>query len=250
MEEIVSALKDVSTASVEEPRNLESGSRLRNMLEEVAATSGPEGIALHGRLLAKWLHFAFPHDCTFPQKSGTTNPKALSEWQETGSEKVDVKKLNDLIKFDIMNTEAIIEKMKDLEDEEIIIEEPAPIARASAWKVNQEEEEVLTHVVRQTGTRSSFRGGCLIAGLIVACVVGAAKIAGAGPFAKEGLPTKTHSNFGMNRDFGVPMRSWEEPQASTTYTTALRGVESLTNTLKRRPATSSSPYQAGFDCCI
>merc|ERR1719238_669234 len=70
----------MTSTSVEEPRSLEENSELRKMLDEVAANSGWSGINLHGRLLAQWLHYAFPHDCPYPAKGGSVAPLTASKW--------------------------------------------------------------------------------------------------------------------------------------------------------------------------
>eukprot|EP00747_Dinoflagellata_sp_TGD_P119565 gnl/TRDRNA2_/TRDRNA2_173035_c1_seq4.p1 gnl/TRDRNA2_/TRDRNA2_173035_c1~~gnl/TRDRNA2_/TRDRNA2_173035_c1_seq4.p1 ORF type:complete len:586 (+),score=117.14 gnl/TRDRNA2_/TRDRNA2_173035_c1_seq4:77-1759(+) len=38
---------------------------------DVIAEASQGKIPLHGRLFAQWLHYAFPHECPFPHKSGT-----------------------------------------------------------------------------------------------------------------------------------------------------------------------------------
>merc|ERR1719379_520048 len=57
--------------------SIESGSvseGLRSKLEEVAKIHNGE-VPLHGRLLAQWLHYAFPQDCPFPHVAGTVKPQ-------------------------------------------------------------------------------------------------------------------------------------------------------------------------------
>ena len=44
---------------------------LRTRLDDVAAAHGGN-VRLHSRLFAQWLHYAFPRDCPFPHKAGTT----------------------------------------------------------------------------------------------------------------------------------------------------------------------------------
>lgn len=58
--------------------------KLRNRLEEVARHHGGL-VPLHGRLFAQWLHHAYPRECPYPHRSGTTRPLTADEWiQETG----------------------------------------------------------------------------------------------------------------------------------------------------------------------
>merc|ERR1719382_1325601 len=45
---------------------------LRDQLNRIAdANSGQ--VPLHGRLFSQWLHFAFPRECPFPQKTGSAS---------------------------------------------------------------------------------------------------------------------------------------------------------------------------------
>merc|ERR1719240_1165444 len=37
-------------------------------------------VPLHGRLSAQWLHFTFPHECSYPYMAGTIKPLTPSEW--------------------------------------------------------------------------------------------------------------------------------------------------------------------------
>lgn len=61
---------------------------LMSRLEDIAAHSGGH-IHLHGRLLAQWLHYAFPQECAYPHVKGTTAPLKLEDWKdETGFEPI------------------------------------------------------------------------------------------------------------------------------------------------------------------
>ena len=40
------------------------------------------GIPLQARLLAQWLHHAYPRDCSFPHASGIINPLPQDEFTE------------------------------------------------------------------------------------------------------------------------------------------------------------------------
>jgi len=61
--------------------------QLRDRLEEVAQTN-KGSVPLHGRLVAQWLHFAFPHECPYPHEKGTIAPKSIAEWRESGADDV------------------------------------------------------------------------------------------------------------------------------------------------------------------
>mmetsp|Transcript_22685 Transcript_22685/g.61890 ORF Transcript_22685/g.61890 Transcript_22685/m.61890 type:complete len:567 (-) Transcript_22685:144-1844(-) len=57
---------------------------LLRRLKDVAAHHGG-AVPLHGRLLAQWLHYAYPRECPFPHVSGTTNPLSAEEFEaQTG----------------------------------------------------------------------------------------------------------------------------------------------------------------------
>merc|ERR1740117_1748988 len=53
-------------------RTMKVSDQLRKQLQDVAAASPGGKVPLHGRLFAQWLHYAFPQECPFPHKSGTT----------------------------------------------------------------------------------------------------------------------------------------------------------------------------------
>merc|ERR1719375_2325060 len=53
---------------------------LRAKLDEVAEIHNGN-VPLHGRLVAQWLHFAFPHECPYPHEAGTISPKTPDEWR-------------------------------------------------------------------------------------------------------------------------------------------------------------------------
>merc|ERR1719310_190221 len=61
---------------------------LRAKLEEVAETHNGN-VPLHGRLVAQWLHFAFPHECPYPQEAGTVSPKTPDEWRKERGDEAD-----------------------------------------------------------------------------------------------------------------------------------------------------------------
>merc|ERR1719386_603006 len=54
---------NISTATVDAPRGIPRA--LAQKLQDVAASQGGE-VALHGRLFAQWVHFAFPNECAYP----------------------------------------------------------------------------------------------------------------------------------------------------------------------------------------
>jgi len=89
---------DATTAQVFEivtnlPSNTEQAPRsiaqnLRSLLGEVAEQHDGR-VPLHGRLFAQWMHHAYPHECPYPHKAGTTKPMTPDEWlAEKGGEAV------------------------------------------------------------------------------------------------------------------------------------------------------------------
>jgi len=62
------------------PQSAGISAPLRAKLDEVAETHN-SNVPLHGRLVAQWLHFAFPHECPYPHEAGTISPKTPDEWR-------------------------------------------------------------------------------------------------------------------------------------------------------------------------
>jgi hypothetical protein len=76
-EELISIVGNLSSGSVEAPRNLST--KLTSALDSVAQLHGGE-VPIHGRLFAQWLHYAFPLECPYPHVSKGFNPLTSSEW--------------------------------------------------------------------------------------------------------------------------------------------------------------------------
>mmetsp|Transcript_89419 Transcript_89419/g.208206 ORF Transcript_89419/g.208206 Transcript_89419/m.208206 type:complete len:571 (+) Transcript_89419:94-1806(+) len=78
--ELVSALP---SSTVQAPRELPA--ELAQLLEQVAGHHNGR-VPLHGRLFSQWMHHAFPRECPFPHRVGTTKPMTANEWiNERGS---------------------------------------------------------------------------------------------------------------------------------------------------------------------
>jgi len=85
--ERMEALIPASTANAMEilrvvesmPQSPSISAPLRDKLDEVAQTHNGN-IPLHSRLVAQWLHFAFPHECPYPHEAGTISPKSSDEF--------------------------------------------------------------------------------------------------------------------------------------------------------------------------
>eukprot|EP00746_Dinoflagellata_sp_MGD_P157745 gnl/MRDRNA2_/MRDRNA2_86302_c0_seq16.p1 gnl/MRDRNA2_/MRDRNA2_86302_c0~~gnl/MRDRNA2_/MRDRNA2_86302_c0_seq16.p1 ORF type:complete len:579 (+),score=110.81 gnl/MRDRNA2_/MRDRNA2_86302_c0_seq16:137-1738(+) len=68
------------------PQSSEISAPLRAKLDEVAEVHNGN-VPVHGRLVAQWLHFAFPNECPYPHEAGTISPKTPAEWRtERGDE--------------------------------------------------------------------------------------------------------------------------------------------------------------------
>jgi len=79
---LVAIVGDLPSLSVQAPRGLEP--ELRGRLGEVARHHGGK-VPLHGRLFAQWLHHAYPLECPYPAKSGTTKPLTANGWIDGAS---------------------------------------------------------------------------------------------------------------------------------------------------------------------
>merc|ERR550537_1150729 len=66
------------TASIE---GVKVSDALRSRLEDVALVNKGK-VPIHGRLLAQWLHYAFPRDCPFPHVAGTVSPQTPMKYEE------------------------------------------------------------------------------------------------------------------------------------------------------------------------
>jgi len=76
-ERLLELVANLPSSTVKAPREIST--ELRNLLKEVAQQHGGK-VPLHGRLFGQWLHHAYPRECPFPHKSGTTNPMTADEW--------------------------------------------------------------------------------------------------------------------------------------------------------------------------
>merc|ERR1719343_741878 len=78
-ERILAITAKLPSSTVPAPRDLSD--TLRSRLNEVASHHGGT-VPLHGRLFAQWLHHAYPRECPYPHKSGTTKPMNVDAWEE------------------------------------------------------------------------------------------------------------------------------------------------------------------------
>jgi hypothetical protein len=81
---IVAIVENMPSATVGSSRKLSP--KMLKYLEEIAALHHGT-VPLHGRLFAQWMHHAYPRECPYPHKSGTTRQQTGEEWLlETGVE--------------------------------------------------------------------------------------------------------------------------------------------------------------------
>jgi len=82
--QITQAVRGIETSSMDGPMgNLTL--QLQVQLDEVAEFH-KDKIPLHGRLLAQWLHYAFPRECPFPHKRQDVDPVGAGEWLDAGND--------------------------------------------------------------------------------------------------------------------------------------------------------------------
>merc|ERR1719478_1170515 len=74
----------METSSMDLPMGNLTG-KMMAQLQEVENFHGSGKIPLHGRLLAQWLHYAFPRECPFPHKRGDLEPMGAAAWMDAGN---------------------------------------------------------------------------------------------------------------------------------------------------------------------
>jgi hypothetical protein len=113
-------------------RKPELPSSLRQQLHDISVAHGGK-VPLHGRLFAQWLHYAFPHECSYPHKSGTV--KAITPEEYGASFKASRKEISG----HIQNEESLYDR---LFDESLSLENDSDFM--SQW--DHEEELLAEHV--------------------------------------------------------------------------------------------------------
>jgi len=76
-ERVLEIVAKLPSTTVNAPREISE--ELRRLLDEIAQQHSGK-VPLHGRLFGQWLHHAYPRECPYPHKSGTTNPQTADEW--------------------------------------------------------------------------------------------------------------------------------------------------------------------------
>jgi hypothetical protein len=119
VDEIIHAVESMlDTASIEAEKVSDT---LRSRLEEVAAVNNGN-VPLHGRLLAQWLHYAFPRDCPFPHLAGTVNPQTPMKFEEVLGEE---------------STNASDEEVAQFLQSDAARLSPSPDAGAAMWNLKE-----------------------------------------------------------------------------------------------------------------
>jgi hypothetical protein len=74
---IVAIIENMATATFDGSRKLSP--KMLQYLDGIASTH-QGSVPLHGRLFAQWMHHAYPRECPYPHKSGTTRQQTSDEW--------------------------------------------------------------------------------------------------------------------------------------------------------------------------
>jgi len=82
-DEIAQVISNIETSSMETSMGNLTGTLMAQLNEVAEFHKGK--IPLHGRLLAQWLHYAFPRECPFPHKRGDLEPMGAAAWMDAGN---------------------------------------------------------------------------------------------------------------------------------------------------------------------
>jgi hypothetical protein len=87
---IVGIVENIGSSTVSNARNISL--KMLQYLDDIASLH--DGVVpLHGRLFAQWMHHAYPRECPYPHKSGTTRQQTGEEWLlESGMESLATEK--------------------------------------------------------------------------------------------------------------------------------------------------------------
>jgi hypothetical protein len=84
LENVIAAPTSTASQIIEVLENMPQGPTIKQELStwlgEISALHNGQ-VPLHGRLLAQWLHFVFPHECPYPHMGGLA-PKTQEQWRE------------------------------------------------------------------------------------------------------------------------------------------------------------------------
>ena len=74
---LLSLVVNMSSATIDAPRQISAP--MEQKLREIAKQHGGT-VPLHGRLFAQWMHYAFPHECPYPQIAEDAAVLTPSHW--------------------------------------------------------------------------------------------------------------------------------------------------------------------------
>jgi len=131
---ILQTVSKISSSTISGPRELNG--ELHSRLGEIAEHH--DGLVpLHGRLFSQWMHHAFPRECPFPHKSGTTNPMTPDEWikSQNSSESVTERDMQFHAQRDsnstvVTESEVVETKLAWTMEEELVVTKPKVKARS------------------------------------------------------------------------------------------------------------------------
>jgi len=147
------------TDSDDEPAHLDD--TMRAQLQRVASMHGGD-VPLHGRLFAQWLHYAFPRDCAYPHKAGTSKaltPAQFGEESIVSAEEVSRHVAEDVVQRDLAGSNLTTDQADFM----------------TQWS---EEEELLGNYPRQSV--ASWGGKYIVALGVAAAIVGSTLRGGGG----------------------------------------------------------------------
>jgi hypothetical protein len=179
---IASVVEDLSSATVQAPRNLSQ--ELLGRLDDIASrTHG--SVVLHSRLFAQFMHQAFPRECPYPHLTGTTTDLNPMEWsKENGmSYRIDGKGKNKKVELNNHIEHLDRELSYQLNDTEA-----ANDADAEQIVWTSEEEHLVVPKVSFVRRAMSFFGSSVArGGLLLVAVLGAV----------SGFARRFHGAFGL-----------------------------------------------------
>jgi|Transcript_96320 hypothetical protein len=74
---IVDVVENMLSSTVKSPRTFSP--KMLKYLDDIANLH-QGSVPLHGRLFAQWMHHAYPRECPYPHKAGTTRQQTGDEW--------------------------------------------------------------------------------------------------------------------------------------------------------------------------
>jgi hypothetical protein len=150
---VVGNISDLDDSSLGLSTSLES------QLREIARLHKGR-VPLHGRLFALWLHYVFPHDCSFPYRAGTVTDMAPEEYSGYIAS---AHEMESNAETDSRGTNASAFEGAPLEEGE-----------ALQWQWNQEEEELVAeHWVAPWESRGASPSGVAAASVAAVLLLGA-----------------------------------------------------------------------------